>query len=90
MSIFTGGFDSGRGPGTPNSSSRLKHGGAGHGGSGGRGSCYGLTNCVSRKGVPYGSLHNPKTFGSGGDGSSTGGKGGGVISIQADMLQVVN
>ena len=81
-----GGFDRGKGPGAPNSTSRLIHGGAGHGGTGGRGSCDGLTYCISRKGLPYGSTFRPTMFGSGGDG--TGGKGGGVIYIETDRLQV--
>ena len=45
-----------------------------------------MTNCISRKGLPYGSTLKPTSFGSGGDGS--GGKGGGVIYIDADRLQV--
>ncbi len=91
LNSFLGGHLWGQGPGAPNSTSRLKHGGAGHGGTGGRGSCGGLKNCISRKGLPYGSMLHPNAFGSGGDGAAAGGKGGGIISIvTSDTLQVRN
>ena len=89
VAFFSGGFPAAQGPGSANSTSRLKHGGAGHGGTGGRGSCDGLVSCISRKGLPYGGMFHPASFGSGGDGAATGGKGGGIIEINTRRLQVI-
>lgn len=81
-----GGYLATKGPGGL-LTNNWKRGGAGHGGTGGRGSCGGYQTCRLKKGLPYGNLYYPRDFGSGGDGN--GGKGGGVLSIDvADTLQV--
>ena len=62
--------------------------GAGHGGTGGRGSCGGFDTCRLEKGLPYGNLYHPQDFGSGGDGPG-GGIGGGKLSVHVtNTLQV--
>ena len=81
-----GGYLATKGPGgllTKN----WQRGGAGHGGTGGRGSCGAYHTCRMKKGLPYGNLYYPRDYGSGGDGS--GGKGGGILSIEVQhTLQV--
>lgn len=82
-----GGYLASQGPGTV-STFKWKNNGAGHGGTGGRGTCDSPGTCRLRKGLPYGNLFHPQEFGSGGDGAS-GGKGGGKLRINVtDTLQV--
>ena len=66
-----------------------RNSGAGHGGTGGRGSCGGYQTCRLRKGLPYGDLFLPRDFGSGGDGTG-GGTGGGMLELQVDDILQVN
>ena len=81
-----GGYLATQGPGGL-STNNWRRGGAGHGGTGGRGSCGGYQTCRMKKGLPYGNIYFPREFGSGGDGN--GGKGGGILSIKVqDTLQV--
>ena len=83
-----GGYLATKGPGSL-LTNNWKHSGAGHGGTGGRGSCGGYQTCRLRKGLPYGSVVFPRDYGSGGDGPG-GGTGGGVLDIQVeDTLQVI-
>ena len=81
-----GGYLAKKGPGGLHTNN-WRRGGAGHGGTGGRGSCRGYHTCRMKKGLPYGNLYYPRDFGSGGDGN--GGTGGGVLTIDVfDTLQV--
>lgn len=86
IDVSDGGYLATKGPGGLRTNN-WQRGGAGHGGTGGRGSCGGFRTCRMKKGLPYGNMYYPRDFGSGGDGS--GGKGGGVLSIQVEhTLQV--
>ena len=81
-----GGYLATKGPGSLHTNN-WRRGGAGHGGTGGRGDCGGYHTCRMKKGLPYGNMYYPRDFGSGGDGS--GGTGGGVLKIDvAVTLQV--
>nr|XP_026694748.1 uncharacterized protein LOC104266654 [Ciona intestinalis] len=82
-----GGYVVNRGP-APGKPHFLGHSGASHGGMGGRGGCEGYKACRLPRNEPYGSLEQPKTFGSGGYGGR-GGVGGGIVELRAsDVLRV--
>lgn len=93
LTVDDGGFiDANNGGNLPRKGSmRLDNNGAGHGGTGGRGKCDSngaINTCRLQKGLPYGNLFYPRSFGSGGDGMN-GGKGGGKLQINVtNTLQV--